>query len=246
MLAGPDHRRPTLTPDDITTDEFLGHMKRFEGLRLEAYPDPGSKDGRPWTIGYGHTGGVEPGMRIAEEQADELLRHDLALPVREAFDALRRLDAPFSFGSVQALASLIFNIGIGAWRSSTLKARVASGAPCEAIAEAFLMWRYNDGEMMPGLVNRRVAEVEMWYGRPLTADERDRLGVTEWLGGAPAEGPVAALQDALGRAGYDPGPLDGLWGPNTRAALRAWFGDETEAEPAPGLLKACIPLIKET
>ena len=35
--------------------ETIEHVKRWEGLRLEAYPDPGSKDGTPWSIGYGHT-----------------------------------------------------------------------------------------------------------------------------------------------------------------------------------------------
>ena len=31
-------------------------LKTSEGLRLTAYPDPGSRDGNPWTIGYGSTG----------------------------------------------------------------------------------------------------------------------------------------------------------------------------------------------
>jgi hypothetical protein len=35
--------------------ETLQHVKRWEGLKLTAYPDPGSKNGEPWTIGYGHT-----------------------------------------------------------------------------------------------------------------------------------------------------------------------------------------------
>ena len=40
----------------------LNLIKRFEGCRLKAYPDPGSR-GAPWTIGYGHTGAeVVPGL----------------------------------------------------------------------------------------------------------------------------------------------------------------------------------------
>ena len=42
----------------------LDLLKRFEGCRLEANPDPGS-GGAPWTIGYGHTGAeVVPGLVI--------------------------------------------------------------------------------------------------------------------------------------------------------------------------------------
>ncbi|HID1023608.1 TPA: glycoside hydrolase family protein, partial [Klebsiella michiganensis] len=33
-------------------------IKRFEGCRLTAYPDPGT-GGAPWTIGYGWTGKVD-------------------------------------------------------------------------------------------------------------------------------------------------------------------------------------------
>ena len=38
----------------------LDLTKISEGLRTEAYPDPGT-GGDPWTIGYGHTNGVYPG-----------------------------------------------------------------------------------------------------------------------------------------------------------------------------------------
>lgn len=48
----------------------LSHIKSFEGLRLKAYPDPGSKDGNPWTIGYGSTRGVKKGMVITEAEAE--------------------------------------------------------------------------------------------------------------------------------------------------------------------------------
>jgi lysozyme len=35
--------------------ETLEHVKRWEGFRADAYPDPGSRDGKPVTIGYGQT-----------------------------------------------------------------------------------------------------------------------------------------------------------------------------------------------
>ena len=56
----------------------LNLIKRFEGCRLKAYPDPGSR-GAPWTIGYGHTGAeVVPGLVITQAQAEAWLRADLA------------------------------------------------------------------------------------------------------------------------------------------------------------------------
>jgi lysozyme len=48
-------------------------IKRFESLELEAYLCPAGA----WTIGWGHTAGVEPGMRITEQHAEELLGLDI-------------------------------------------------------------------------------------------------------------------------------------------------------------------------
>ena len=59
-----------------TSDAGIEMIKGHEGLVLYAYPDPGT-GGEPWTIGYGHTKGVLPGMSISEAQAEAFLREDL-------------------------------------------------------------------------------------------------------------------------------------------------------------------------
>ena len=48
-------------------------LTHFEGLKLEAYQDSVGV----WTIGYGHTKGVTPNMKITESQANNLLRTEL-------------------------------------------------------------------------------------------------------------------------------------------------------------------------
>ena len=48
-------------------------LTHFEGLRLEAYQDSVGV----WTIGYGHTKGVIPSMKITESQANNLLKTEL-------------------------------------------------------------------------------------------------------------------------------------------------------------------------
>ena len=55
------------------SSKALELIKQFEGLRLKAYLCPGGV----WTIGYGHTAGVKPGMVISEAQAEEYLKADL-------------------------------------------------------------------------------------------------------------------------------------------------------------------------
>src|SRR3546814_12847795 len=69
-----------------TSQRGIDLIKRFEGLRLTAYPDPAT-GGDPWTIGFGHTKGVKPGMVITAEKAESFLREDL----REFEEAVERL-----------------------------------------------------------------------------------------------------------------------------------------------------------
>ncbi len=134
-----------------------------EGLRLDAYPDPGSVDGRPVSIGYGATttaGGAtwQIGDRITEAEAERLLRRDLTV----AELAVGRLvHVPLSQAQFDALVSFVFNIGARAFEASTLLERLNAGDYDGAQAQ-FARWVYNDGKVMSGLQARRAAEAELF------------------------------------------------------------------------------------
>lgn len=55
------------------SDNGIKLITSFEGCRLSAYQDPVGM----WTIGYGHTGGVRPGMTIDKDTAITLFKKDL-------------------------------------------------------------------------------------------------------------------------------------------------------------------------
>ena len=57
------------------TQKGLDLIKKYEGLRLEAYKCPAGV----WTIGYGHTKGVIKGMKISKEEAEEFLKQDVSI-----------------------------------------------------------------------------------------------------------------------------------------------------------------------
>ena len=129
-------------------------LKLSEGLRLTAYPDPGSRDGTPWTIGYGHTKGVRKGQTITKRQAEEFLTQDLK--VYE--DAVNRLvKVPLTQNQFDALLSFVYNIGIGAFTHSTLL-RVLNRGEYALASKQFPRWNKNDGKEMVGLTNRRAEE----------------------------------------------------------------------------------------
>lgn len=142
--------------------ETLEHVKRWEGLRLEAYPDPGSKDGNPWTIGYGHTSDafmkVYKGQKITQDQAEKALEYDLG--EAEAI-VMRLVKVPLTDGQRGALTSFVFNVGEGNFSKSTMLKRLNAG-DYDAVPGQLAKWVKNDGKTMQGLVNRRAAEAGLW------------------------------------------------------------------------------------
>lgn len=135
------------------SDDGIALIKEFEGLRLEAYPDPAT-GGDPWTIGVGHTGPeVQPGLVISEEEADEFLRADLAKFERCVSLAVNDVTQH----QFDACVSLAFNIGCGNFGKSTLVRKIAQG-DISGAADEFLRWNKAAGRVMAGLTRRREAE----------------------------------------------------------------------------------------
>lgn len=140
----------------------LAHIKASEGLRLTAYPDPGSRNGDPWTIGYGSTSGVSKGMTITQAQADARLVQDLA----HAENTVSKLvTVPLNDNQFGALVSFVFNIGSGAFAKSTLL-RKLNARDYTAVPGELMRWTRNDGAVMPGLTKRRNAEAKLWNTLP--------------------------------------------------------------------------------
>ena len=132
----------------------IAFIKEHEGRRLTAYRDSA---GLP-TIGYGHLivagDGLSINSTITEAQAEALLRADLAT----AINAVRsRVTAPLTQNQFDALVSLVFNIGAGAFRDSTLLRKLNQRDYNGARAE-FARWNRAGGRVVQGLVNRRAAE----------------------------------------------------------------------------------------
>jgi lysozyme len=158
-------------------------IKQREGVVLTAYLDSVGV----WTIGVGHTSAagspkVTPGMKISAAQADEILSRDLGIFERAVSAAVR---VPLNQNEFDALVSLAFNIGGGAFAKSTLVKRLNAGDRRGA-ADAFLMWNKAGGKTLKGLTNRRVAERKQFLsgGAPITVPSQPtapKTGFWVWL-----------------------------------------------------------------
>ncbi|MFN3073196.1 lysozyme [Acinetobacter sp. TY2] len=131
----------------------------FEGLKLKAYDDGVGV----WTIGFGTTiypNGikVKKGDACTEAQAKTYMAHDL-----KKFESAvnSAVTVPINQNQFDALVSLTYNIGTGAFKESTLLKKLNIG-DYKAAATQFAVWNKGGGKVMPGLVNRRAVERKLF------------------------------------------------------------------------------------
>lgn len=141
-------------------------IKRWEscsraigGGKFQAYPDPGSEDGKPWTIGWGSTGaGIGPGTVWTQQECNDRFANNLQTYADEVSAAIG--DAPTTQNQFDALVSFHYNTGkIG---TATLTKKHRTGDYAGAKAE-FARYIYNDGQVLRGLVRRRAEEAELYW-----------------------------------------------------------------------------------
>lgn len=156
-----DYGYPTLPTGDSTMADALqtalGLIQRFESCSLHAYPDPPGQT-RSYSIGWGHL--IRPGdpytpnSTISQAEADGLLQQD----VMGAYNCVvGAVPAGLDSNQLAALISFTYNVGCGAFRSSTLLARINAGDLAGAVAE-FPKWVHAGGVVNNDLVSRREQE----------------------------------------------------------------------------------------
>ena len=150
-----------------TSERGLDMIVAFEGIEEAAYKCPAGV----WTIGVGHTGYVDgkriaEGMKITRDKAYDLLRED-AKKVEE-YLAKQPFAQRLKQRQLDALVSFIFNVGISAFETSSMRRKLCTGADDASVAEEFGRWVYGtvDGEkvVLKGLVYRREKEAEKFLG----------------------------------------------------------------------------------
>lgn len=138
------------------SEEGKAFIKRRESVRLDPHWDA---IGQVWDIGYGHVfKGDEPRQSITMEEANALFDVDIHY-YSDQVDAAVIVDlTPNMF---DALTSLTYNIGGGAFHKSSLLAYLNNKQYLDACVE-FLEFRFSRGAYVEGLLKRRAAEAVMY------------------------------------------------------------------------------------
>jgi lysozyme len=145
-----------------TYSSALNFIKKAEGgLYLKAYQDSGGV----WTIGWGSTYDfdkqrkVQQGDIITEAQAQKWLDMETSQNAKD-IDSLVKV--PLNNNQKNALVSFVYNVGIGAFKASSLLRLLNSGADKNTVAAQFDRWVYDNGVKVKGLINRRNAEKKLF------------------------------------------------------------------------------------
>lgn len=153
------------------TPENLALLKQWEGVVLYTYDDKDPSSPKKFfdrgtpkgtlTIGYGHTRGVQPGMRITEQQAEAFLLEDLD-PVERAVD--ENVLVPLTDEQFGALVSFAFNLGhaIGKGKPLSNILETLNKGDYDGAIRRMGLYINQGGKRNQGLVNRRAAEAGLW------------------------------------------------------------------------------------
>lgn len=138
--------------------KWEGCEKRRADGRFDAYPDPGSADGQPWTIGWGSTGAdVKKGVSWTQAQCDARFDRDIVSYVTEVATFIGTCVT--TQNQFDALVSFHYNTG--AIAKSSLGKLHKQGKFAEAQKE-FGKWIYNNHKPMNGLRSRRAEEAKLY------------------------------------------------------------------------------------
>lgn len=133
-----------------TSQKGIDLIKKYEGCVLTAYKCPAGV----YTIGYGHTEGVYPGQKITREEAEAFLKKDL----KRFEDHVNTYNKKYNFNQNQfdALVSFAYNIG-------SIDQLTQNGTRSKyQIADMMLEYIKAGGTVLPGLINRRREERQLF------------------------------------------------------------------------------------
>lgn len=219
MMKIPDRDWPiALAAVDLIAEKEQGPNG---GPALKAYKCPAGV----WTLGLGETAGVKPGMTCTESEAWDMLLRDLTARAK-AVQAL--LTLPANDNQLGALVSLTYNIGLEAFKKSSVL-RLHNLGDFAAAARAFALWNKakvgGKLQVLAGLTARRAAEAAL-YLKPDAQEWREpmaqavepeqapaastRVQTGAAVGGLGILGAVGEAKEALGPVGETVAAAKGL------------------------------------
>ena len=136
------------------SENGLELIKKFEGCETTAYQDSVGV----WTIGFGHTKGVEEGQTCSIEDAESMLADEMD-EYEGYINNMVKVD--LQQHEFDALVAWVYNLGPTNLSESTML-KVLNGGQFDRVPDEMNRWTRAGGEILEGLVRRRQAESLMF------------------------------------------------------------------------------------
>ena len=149
----------------MNTSQAESLIAQFEGKKLNAYQDAKGI----WTIGYGSTFNYDANRPVIktdvidDQKALRWLRYEISI---KQVEIKKLIKVPVTQNQLDSLTSFAYNIGINAFKNSTLLKLLNAGDNKLMVADQFLLWnkitKNGVKQVSKGLNNRRIAERELF------------------------------------------------------------------------------------
>ena len=136
------------------SEDGLELIKKFEGCETSAYQDSVGV----WTIGFGHTKGVEEGQTCSIEDAEAMLADEMDESEGYINNMVKVELQQHEFDS---LVAWVYNLGPTNLGESTML-KVLNGGQFDRVPDEMNRWTRAGGKILEGLVRRRQAESLMF------------------------------------------------------------------------------------
>jgi len=135
-------------------DTVVSYLKDVEKFSSKWYNcSSGNK-----TIGYGTTLNCYPELKTLSSMSESVATEYLKLEFNKCLDIAT--NDGIKGTQALAVASFIYNVGVPKYMKSTLRKKAKNKT---AIDKEFRKWIYSNGNVMSGLIRRRMKEVEIYH-----------------------------------------------------------------------------------
>ena len=144
-------------------------LEKLEGLSNVVYVDSAHKK----TIGIGHLLNAEELLTSKVRINGQYIDYSLGITTKQCYDLCRQdlerfceavdeiIDVDLSQNQFDALVIFCYNVGINAFKESTL-VKLLNQGEYDNVPDQLLRWNKAGGVVVHGLTNRRKAEIKLW------------------------------------------------------------------------------------
>jgi len=144
-----------------TSEQVFGFISKLENFYAKPYWDYSQ-----WSVGYGSGFNWDTHTPVTKDTVVDQAtakRWLLAEAAQNMATINKYVKVPLNANQRTALAAFVYNVGDGGFMNSSLLKKINANAPRAEIEAAWKAWNKAGGVINNGLVNRRAAEIKLYF-----------------------------------------------------------------------------------